>query len=251
MIQSMIPPRLRAALSSIRTPRTAPRLAARHVEWSLLSSADDLWPRPSRDLVELALEASRVALDLDLSAIADRCCDELDRTYSTLWPGEHYRLLAALSQVLRPDLVVEVGTATGLSALAVLHGGAERVVTFDVVPWMTLQRTLLTPDDFGERLEQRLGDLADAETFARNVDVLRAARIIFVDGPKDGVFEPAFLGRLLPVLREHGALLVLDDIRLLPMLDLWRGLDLPKLDVTSLGHWSGTGMARRVPPASG
>jgi hypothetical protein len=35
---------------------------------------------------------------------------------------------------------------------------------------------------------------------------------------------------------------VFDDIRVLPMLQLWRDLPFPKLDATSLGHWSGTGL---------
>jgi hypothetical protein len=66
--------------------------------------------------------------------------------------------------------------------------------------------------------------------------------LILIDGPKDGVFEPAFLSKLLPVLRA-GQVLVLDDIRKLQMLQTWRDISLPKLDVTSLGHWSGTGLA--------
>jgi hypothetical protein len=40
-------------------------------------------------------------------------------------------------------------------------------------------------------------------------------------------------------------LLVLDDIRLLPMVTLWEDLRLRKLDLTSFGHWSGTGIAQR------
>jgi hypothetical protein len=39
-----------------------------------------------------------------------------------------------------------------------------------------------------------------------------------------------------------GPILVLDDIRLWTMLEIWRSVSWPKLDVTSFGHWSGTGM---------
>jgi hypothetical protein len=38
-------------------------------------------------------------------------------------------------------------------------------------------------------------------------------------------------------------ILVLDDVRLWTMLKFWRELALPKLDFTSFGHWSGTGLA--------
>ena len=33
-----------------------------------------------------------------------------------------------------------------------------------------------------------------------------------------------------------------DDIRLLNMIEQWRALPRPKLDLTSFGHWSGTGL---------
>lgn len=34
-----------------------------------------------------------------------------------------------------------------------------------------------------------------------------------------------------------------DDTKMIEMLELWRQLPLPKFDVTSLAHWSGTGLA--------
>jgi hypothetical protein len=37
-------------------------------------------------------------------------------------------------------------------------------------------------------------------------------------------------------------ILVLDDTRLLNMIDVWRLIRSPKLDLTSFGHWSGTGL---------
>jgi hypothetical protein len=33
-----------------------------------------------------------------------------------------------------------------------------------------------------------------------------------------------------------------DDIRLWNMLPFWQEIDRPKLDLTSFGHWSGTGL---------
>jgi len=66
--------------------------------------------------------------------------------------------------------------------------------------------------------------------------------LIFVDGPKDGRFEPAFLELLVRTGRKTRALLVLDDIRLWNMLRVWAELPLTKLDMTSFGQWSGTGI---------
>lgn len=160
------------------------------------------------------------------------------------WPGEHYVFLAALATVLRPRLVVEIGTCTGVGTLSLQRFIPldARLVTYDVEDWRSFQGTVLTEDDFDARLEQRLGDLSEEDVFERDRDLLAGARLVFVDGPKDGRFEPAFLGRLLPLLRGSGALLVIDDIRFLTMVQLWRDLPYPKLDVTSLAHYSGTGL---------
>ena len=122
---------------------------------------------------------------------------------------------------------------------------SRRVTTFDLIPWSSIPFSVLRPDDFGPRLEQRLGDLADPRVFAANADVLADADMIFVDAAKDGVFEYRFLPRLLALRPARPQLVVLDDVRVLPMLNLWRELPLPKLDIASFGHWSGTGLIDR------
>ena len=81
-------------------------------------------------------------------------------------------------------------------------------------------------EDFGERLEQRLGDLADPDVFAANCDS-RRADIVFVDAAKDGVFEyslPSSAVRLRPT---RSQLVILDDIKVVSMLNLWRACHCP------------------------
>ena len=39
-----------------------------------------------------------------------------------------------------------------------------------------------------------------------------------------------------------GPIVMLDDIRLWRMLSFWQDIPRPKLDLTSFGHWSGTGL---------
>jgi predicted O-methyltransferase YrrM len=146
-----------------------------------------------------------------------------------------------LVEVTHATRAIEVGTFTGMGTLSLAHAAAH-VQTYDLIAWNQFDNTLLRAGDFENSIEQRLGDLADAAFFDGEVAALRSAGVIFIDGPKDGVFEPAFISRLLPVLR-GGQILVFDDIRKLEMLSVWRDLPLPKLDVTSLGHWSGTGLA--------
>ena len=93
------------------------------------------------------------------------------------------------------------------------------------------------------QISQELGDLSQIDVFAQHANLLRAADLVFLDAPKDGRFEPAFLSLAEPLWQGSTRHLVIDDIRLMPMVQLWRDLPFAKLDLTSFGHWSGTGLA--------
>jgi predicted O-methyltransferase YrrM len=218
-------------------------VTAEDARWSVISSAVDIEPKPDDPLVKVLLAAGERALDVDLSSLASRSGPN-DKRYVVTWPGEHYRLLAALVATQRPAVVVEVGTFRGHGALALLAGGPEvRVVTYDIIPWDQIDGTAFTTADFaGDRLEQRIGDLADPAYLDRQLATVRAADLIFVDGPKDGQWEANFCRVVLDRLTDRPRLVVFDDIRLLEMVQVWRDLPYPKLDATSFGHWSGTGL---------
>ena len=238
--------RIRTGLGGIRTAvRQALRPAVRacHVEWSLLSSAIDLEPKPPGELVRIALAAAARALETDLTELEPRA-DRCDAEHINLWPGEHYRLLAGLVETLEPKLIVEVGTFRGLGALALRKSAAHRaqVITYDLYSYKSFQWPVLRDEDFGDDFQQRLGDLSDTTYFSTQADIMSTTDLIFIDGPKDGRFERTF-SELLISAGKPGAVLVFDDIRLMNMVKFWRELPLPKLDVTSFGHYTGTGIA--------
>jgi predicted O-methyltransferase YrrM len=219
------------------------QLPGPHFELSVISPLNEAAGRASDDLISLGLDAARGAMDVNLAHLRERSADA--RQYLSEYPGEHYHLLASLVRILKPKQVTEIGTFTGLSALSIMTalGNDAHLTTFDIVPWDRIPDTALRPEDFASgQLEQRIGDLADEGYFRQNKDVLDAAGLIFVDGPKDGRFEPAFLELLVRTARKTRSLLVLDDIRLWNMLRVWAELPLTKLDMTSFGHWSGTGI---------
>lgn len=218
-------------------------IGARHSEWSVISSADDMMPKPTDVLITIAVESAEAAMKSHLTAVMDRTTNDDDRRFVMTWPGEHYRLLAALGAVIGCEHAVEVGTYKGLGALS-LAETCGRVVSYDVLDPLRIEGTALCGMDLeAAGIELRCGDLADPTVFDRERDILERADLIFCDGPKDGVFEQRLLAALTPLVARTGALLVVDDIRVMPMVRLWRDLDLPKLDVTSFGHWSGTGIA--------
>lgn len=224
-------------------------LGARHTEWSLVSSADDLQPQPSEALLDLLFEGAKAARQVSLNDLAVRATSE-QATYFGQWPGEHYRLLAGLVNVMQPRRIVEIGTATGMSALALLSTAPPdaQLITYDLIDWRSFPDTVLREEDFGNRLSQRLLDISDTKVFHDQQSSLSAAELIFIDGPKDGQFEPRITDLLVKNLNGRSILLIYDDIRLVNMLRFWRELPLPKLDATSLGHWSGTGLAMLTPP---
>jgi predicted O-methyltransferase YrrM len=213
-------------------------ITARHVEPSLIASPSGA---PSERLLDAALQAVAAARAVDLGWLAERD----PSAFANVWPGEHYKLLAALVALLRPSTVVEIGTATGASALAMKSALGEdaKLVTFDVVPWQAVESTVLEHADFADgRLEQRTEDLSTPVGWRANAELLRSAEFIFLDALHDGTQERNFLRGFEEVGLAAGPILMLDDIRLWRMLSFWQDISRPKLDLTSFGHWSGTGL---------
>jgi predicted O-methyltransferase YrrM len=200
--------------------------------------------RPSEFLIDVALRASQEALHTELPELSGRVAAD-GNDFTRIWPGEHYRLLAALVKLLQPKRVVEVGTFRGLSALALKKflPADGKITTFDVVAWNSLSDTCLRPQDFeDDRLRQEVADLSDPAVFEAHRDLIQETELLFVDGPKDGVFERKLLQQLESVELDKSLLVIMDDIRFWNMLAIWQEIARPKLDLTSFGHWSGTGM---------
>jgi predicted O-methyltransferase YrrM len=209
-------------------------------EWSVIAAPSAKDPSASDELVSFVLKASQFAQEAELATLRERQGNANRR------PGQHYRVLAGLARAWDAHRIVEVGTFLGGSALALLDvPSVERLVTYDLVPWNELPKTMFRADDFGSRLEQRIRDLGDPRVFAEEVDELAQADMIFVDAPKDGEFEAKFLAALFAVEPKAPQLVVLDDIRVLTMIRVWRDIPHDKFDLTSFGNWSGTGVVTR------
>lgn len=219
---------------------------SRHAEPSMLFFVEPDDPsKPSPDLIELALAGIHAAQQIDLSEVSARLKTGIK--YPDIWPGEHYKLLAGLVSVLQPRLIVEIGTATGSSALCLKrfqHRGG-RLATFDVIPWQQYPETVLTEADFADgTLEQYVDDISQPAQLAKHKALLAEADFIFIDAAKDGRQEQLFLNNFETIEFKHAPILLFDDIRLWNMLRIWNDIKRPKLDLTSFGHWSGTGIVQ-------
>ncbi len=198
---------------------------------------------PTAYLKKLALQCVSNAFEIDLKDLSDRVPQQ-DVNYINIYPGEHYNLLAAIVNVLKPGTIVELGTHLGYSALCMKKylPPSGRLFTFDVIPWNKFDNTILKEADFDEQLVQCVDDITDKQVFEKYRPMLEDAQLIFIDALKDGIQEYKFLENLSTIKFKNKCLFVFDDIRLWNMLDIWFHMDKPKIDLTSFGHWSGTGL---------
>jgi predicted O-methyltransferase YrrM len=234
---------LRERIRAVFGTRQPLGVEARQVAVSAVASLDDEPAQPSDRLLDVAEQAIVAARRVNLEALSDRI--QSGPKWPSIWPGEHYKLLAALVTVTGARRVVEIGTYRGLSALALLSTLSPdgRLATFDIIPYDRIAGHVFRATDFADsRLSQIVADITTADDFARHRALLREAELIFVDAAKDGRQERVFLQRFDEVGFLNAPLIVFDDIRLYNMLQIWRDIRRPKLDLTSFGHWSGTGL---------
>lgn len=210
---------------------------------SAVYSAYNQAGQPTPYLKKLGLQFVNTAFEMDLKEVSARIPNpEVD--YISIYPGEHYNLPAAIVNMLQPKTIVELGTHLGYSALCMKKylPPSGKLFTFDVIPWNGFNNTILKQSDFDSQLVQCVDDITNKQVFEKYRPMLEDAELIFMDALKDGVQEYKFLENLSTVKFKNKCLFVFDDIRLWNMLDIWFHMDKPKLDLTSFGHWSGTGI---------
>lgn len=197
----------------------------------------------SDDLVLIATEAIKRASRIKLGCGKKNLSDS---KFLNEFPGEHYRILSSIVNVTNAREVIEIGTYTGLGTLSIKEGFANsgKISTFDLVAWnkLNLDSHFIDEDFRDGSIEQIIGDLSDNNFFEKNFNKLNNANIIFMDAPKDDNFEYKMMQLFLKLDKKKGKLLILDDIKFVNMIDLWRSVKSPKIDLSSFGHWTGTGV---------
>jgi predicted O-methyltransferase YrrM len=198
--------------------------------------------KSSHSLLSSGLKYANDALSIDLSDVSSRI--KKGNNYIDIYPGEHYKLLASIVKNRQPGIIVELGTHLGYSALCMKNFLPDNgtIHTFDIISWNQFDETILKESDFDGKLIQHTDDLTKQEDVLRHKILLEEADIIFMDALKDGKQEYLFLDNFSRLQFKKGCLFIFDDIRLWNMLDIWYNIEKPKLDMTSFGHWSGTGL---------
>ena len=128
------------------------------------------------------------------------------------------RILSMLSQLIRPKLILEIGTYTGYSALCLVEGLLPdgELHTIDINEELTnLQRRYFDKSGYGKQIIQHTGDaLKIIPQLKHSFD------LVFIDADKHNY--PRYLELLLPKLPK-GAVILSDNV-------LWSGKVVEKVD---------------------
>ena len=116
------------------------------------------------------------------------------------------RFMAGLTKILRPQLVVEIGTFTGYSALVVAQAlvGEAKLIACDISEeWTSIGRRYWEEAGVADRIEVRIGPaLETLEAFGPEATVDMA----FIDADKGGYI--GYFEQLVPLLSTTGVILV-------------------------------------------
>ena len=170
--------------------------------------------------------------------------ESLKDEHFNIYPGEHYKLLSALVENFSVSQSFEIGSFRGLGTLALLGSDTKSrsVITNDLVPFEQFDSVIPQKMFRNDSITQLIGNLLEDDFFLNSESKLKTSDLIFLDGPKDGIFEYQMLRRLASLQFSNTKLLIIDDINFANMISLWRSIASPKIDLTSFGHWSGTGI---------
>lgn len=167
-------------------------------------------------------------IDMNLFKVIDN--EEYQKYYKDKSSKEHYRLLTYISNSFEGETFVDVGTLKGSSALALSTNNKNKVYSFNLSNQLELNS-----------LPENVEFIIDNVLNGKYDNILLSAKFILLDTFHDGGFEQEFLNHLKSL--KYSGVLILDDIYLNnEMRFFWEKINENKLDITNIGHGSGTGV---------
>jgi len=157
-------------------------------------------------------------------------------------PGQqHYTLLAYLASLHPGSTIIDIGTHKGASALSLSTATKATIYSFDI------QRKVFLRDL--PNVNYELADIWDETVFEHWEKIIMDSAIIVLDvDPHNGTMEYDMYLRLKQ--KGYKGLIICDDIWYFKEMrdKFWYLIPSEeKVDITALGHWSGTGVISFVP----
>ncbi len=168
---------------------------------------------------------------IDLSTLGEIITQPEFKQYFVSEGGrEHYKLLAYFSTLFEDEILLDIGTYKGCSSLALSYNIKNNVKSFDLGDFKQISKNL-------DNIDYILGDFTNDEY----KELVMSSPLIMLDTDHEGPFEHKAYQYLKDI--NWVGYLLLDDIHLNePMKEFWNQIDNEKYDITSMGHWSGTGL---------
>jgi hypothetical protein len=147
--------------------------------------------------------------------------------------GEHYKLLVYLTNLYNNITILDIGTNTGESAVALAQNKTNKIISYDIE-----NKVLVKMTEEYSNIEHKIIDIANESD-----EIIKSAKIIMFDIAHDGIQEKIFTDRLH--LINYKGYLLCDDIHCpyYPNMNpWWSSIDIEKYDITDIGHGWGTGL---------
>jgi predicted O-methyltransferase YrrM len=153
---------------------------------------------------------------------------------------QEYRLYSYLSTFFNHSIILDVGTLTGRSAIALSHNNSNQVISYDINDYIgDINHKLFTKSNIKFHLKDVFEDLTE--------DFVKKLSIVMIDVDHYETFERRLIDKLKEL--KFSGIIILDDITGHPdpkvkecMQRLWDGITDEKYDFTKYAHWSGTGV---------
>lgn len=172
---------------------------------------------------------------IDLSSLNQYIEWSKNSKYFNLDAGqEHYKLLALLSKKLGCKRLVDIGHYHGFSSVALSFSDDKVIDSYDIFNWL--------PDD-GSMTSENLDNVnLYVEDYLDDIPkLMKDTDLIMIDIDHTGVTERLIMEQLEK--NNYKGMVFLDDINLNEeMKKFWADIKLKKIDVTPIGHWSGSGI---------
>ena len=162
----------------------------------------------------------------------------LDRTGR---PNLYYQWLACLVRAVDAKQVVELGASIGISTimLAIALGNNKLYSVDDESDYKEGMKDWEALDRKYDNLTKVIGNDLDLSIYPKGFDI-KQTDVLFIDTAHTGEQLQKELDLYVPLLKK-GCIVVMDDIRLPGMFEVWDKIEYPKLEITNPCHYSGFG----------
>lgn len=153
---------------------------------------------------------------------------------------QEYRLYSYLTTFFNDITILDIGTLTGRSSIALSHNENNKVISYDIENHINnYNHPIYTKKNVSFNIKNVLDDL--------NEDFIKNVKIVMIDIDHYETIETLIINKLKQL--NFSGLIILDDTTNHPdalinecMNRLWNSITETKYDFTKYGHMSGTGI---------